>query len=79
MNATRTVYLRQTPMFDLTMDAAEASAPILIDGDQIPMQTADASHRWTTAAIAANDWSRAQGGEYWAESDDSDIVIGARH
>ena len=66
---TRTVYCNGA-QFDLTMDAAQASAPILVDGDATPFQTADASHGWTRAAIIVNNWARSQGGEYWPESDD---------
>ena len=50
-------------------DFAQASSPILLDGDSTPFHVADARHCYERAAKLVIDWCRSQGGEIIAEDE----------
>lgn len=53
---------------------AQASAPILLEGDATPFQTADARHDEWRAAELLNAWCRSEGGAAWGDDEEIDIV-----
>jgi hypothetical protein len=58
----------------MTANFAQASCPILLDGQSTPFQVADAKHDPGTAAEMLNNWCHSQGGEIWGEDDEVEVV-----
>ena len=58
----------------MTANFAQASCPILLDGQSTPFQVADAQHDPGTAAEMLNRWCFSQGGEIWGEDDEVEVV-----
>jgi hypothetical protein len=55
--------------FRFSADFAQASDPILLDGNATPFRVADARHWATEAARLLIGWSRGQGGELVGEDE----------
>lgn len=62
-----TVTMSWGESWTMQMDAGQASAPILCDGEPTPFQTADAAHDPEEAARMVADWLDAQSGGYLGE------------
>ncbi len=54
-------------------DFAQASSPLLIDGNSTPFQVADARHSPARAADLLNDWCRSEGGEAWGQNESVEV------
>lgn len=59
----------------MTADFAQASSPIMLDGNSTPFQVADARHWKQEAAEMILSWAWSHGGEL-CECDDDGAVVG---
>lgn len=59
----------------MTADFAQASSPLLLDGESTPFQVADARHRTGCAAEKLLLWSHSQGGPL-CEVDADGYIVG---
>ena len=60
----------------MTADFAEASSPILLDGESTPFQVADAKHRPIKAAEMLLELSWSNGGPLCEMTDDGEVAGG---
>lgn len=58
----------------MTADFAQASCPILLDGESTPFQVSDARHRRDEAAEKLLNWAWSNGGALCEMDDDGDVV-----
>ena len=58
----------------MTADFAQASSPLLMDGDSTPFQVADATHRKLKAAEMLLIYAHSQGGSLCEMDEDGDVT-----
>ena len=68
------VLIGKREIFAFEMDTSDAAAMIVLEGDVTPFQTETVGHSEIHAAELLNDWMRSQGGGYWDDGEDFEVV-----
>lgn len=58
----------------MTADFAQASSPLMLDGEATPFQVADARHRRDEAAEKLLNWAWSNGGALCEMGDDGEVI-----
>lgn len=72
MTATYTILVDGEKVATMTADFAQASSPLLLDGESTPYQVADARHRTQRAAEMLLSWCWSSGGPLCDTDDDGE-------
>jgi hypothetical protein len=74
MTTTYNILVDGKQVATMTADFAQASSPILLDGESTPYQVADARHRTGKAAEMLLEWCHSSGGALCEMDEDNEVV-----